>query len=54
MIKLETIITVREAETKLRGITHTIIREMFKKKWSLPISIKNAICYHTTSMVVFC
>jgi HD-like signal output (HDOD) protein len=44
-------VTIREAENKLLGITHTVIGEMLTEKWRLPNSIKNAIRYHTTGMV---
>ncbi len=40
-------LTVREAELKLLGITHTVIGEMLADKWRLPASIRQTIRYHT-------
>jgi HD-like signal output (HDOD) protein len=40
-------LTVREAELKLLGLTHTVIGELLADKWRLPTSIKQTIRYHT-------
>jgi HD-like signal output (HDOD) protein len=44
-------ITIREAESHIFGITHTVAGELIAEKWGLPRSIKNAIRYHSTGYI---
>ncbi len=48
---IENNISAREAEAEILGITHTIAGELLAEKWKLPVSIKDAIRYHTTGKV---
>lgn len=48
---LEKKITIRDAETELLGMTHTIAGELIAEKWKLPLSIRMAIRHHYTGVV---
>lgn len=37
---------IRDAETKILGMTHTVAGELISEKWKLPVSLRNCIRYH--------
>ncbi len=44
-------LNIRDAESDMLGITHTIAGELIGEKWKMPLNIKNAIRYHYSGMV---
>lgn len=44
---LEHDITIRDAEAKIFGATHTVVGGVLAKKWRLPASIQSAVANHT-------
>lgn len=48
---LENDTVIQMAESKVFGITHTVIGDMLAEKWKLPVSIRNAIKHHTRGLV---
>lgn len=44
-------INIRDAESEILGITHTIAGELIGDKWHLPTEIKKAIRYHYSGIV---
>lgn len=44
-------VSAREAEAEVLGITHTVAGEILAEKWKLPLSIKEAVRYHTSGRV---
>ncbi len=47
----EKMITIREAEAEVLGMTHTVAGELIAEKWKLPLSIRNAIRHHYIGIV---
>ncbi len=44
-------INIRDAESDILGITHTIAGELVAEKWKLPQNIKKAVRYHYSGIV---
>ncbi len=44
-------VTIREAESRILGITHTTAGDLIGEKWKLPYNVRNAIKYHTSGLI---
>jgi putative nucleotidyltransferase with HDIG domain len=44
-------IYIKDAETKIFGLSHLAVGDLLAEKWSLPPSIRNTIKNHTTAVV---
>ncbi len=44
-------VTIREAESRILGITHTTAGDLIGEKWKFPYNVRNAIKYHTSGLI---